>query len=196
MAVGIFGKLPAKRDYVMNGMPQQLMEVLDPWLQAAVAQSRNDLGQGWLDTYLASPIWRFWLGSRIAGSTVIGALMPSVDGVGRYFPLCCVGYFDQPIAPPDLDPHDDWFERLEEHMLQTLTDEGTYEALVQGVLAMEPPEPPLTLVPGEQPESAVHPVALPECRPVLRRPDLLVDPAGAGGAEAARADAARISVAR
>ena len=54
MAVGIFGKLPAKRDYVQNGMPPDLMEVLDPWLQAAVAQSRNDLGRDWLEAYLAS----------------------------------------------------------------------------------------------------------------------------------------------
>ena len=100
MAVGIFGKLPAKRDYVMHGMPPELMDVLDPWLQSAVAQSRNDMGNNWLSTYLASPIWRFWLGSRISGQTVIGALMPSVDGVGRYFPLCCAGFFDKPPAPP------------------------------------------------------------------------------------------------
>ena len=125
MAVGIFGKLPAKRDYVMNGMPTEFMQVLDPWLQSAVAQSRNDMGEGWLQTYLASPIWRFWLGSRVAGRTVIGALMPSVDGVGRYFPLCCAGIYDDPIAPPDVDPHDDWFSVLEENMLATLSDKPT-----------------------------------------------------------------------
>lgn len=147
MPVGIFGKLPAKRDYVMNGMSPELMEVLDPWLQSAVAQSRNDMGDAWLETYLASPIWRFWLGKRVAGQAVVGALMPSVDGVGRYFPLCCAGFFDEPVAPPDLDPHDDWFETLEEHMLATLSEEGSYDALVAGVSAMEAPENPLRLVP-------------------------------------------------
>ena len=147
MAVGIFGKLPAKRDFVQNGMPPELMEVLDPWLQAAVAQSRNDMGKEWLEAYLAAPIWRFWLGRRIAGRTVRGALMPSVDGVGRYFPLCLAGAFDDPVAPPDLDPHDEWFEELEGHMLETLTDEGNYEALVAGAASVNPPEAPLALVP-------------------------------------------------
>ena len=149
MTVGIFGKLPAKRDYVMNGMPPELMEVLDPWLQSAVAQSRNDMGQGWLQTYLASPIWRFWLGSRIAGRTIVGALMPSVDGVGRYFPLCCAGIYDHPIAPPDLDPHDEWFEKLEENMLATLSEDttATYDTLIKSLSFMDPPENPLALVP-------------------------------------------------
>ena len=85
MGVGIFGKLPAKRDYVMNGMPSQLMDVLDPWLQSAVAQSRNDMGNDWLQIYLASPIWRFWLGSRVAGQAVVGALMPATAALLRGF---------------------------------------------------------------------------------------------------------------
>lgn len=147
MGVGVFGKLPAKRDYVQSGMPPGLMEVLDPWLQAAIAQSRNDMGQGWLQSYLASPIWRFWLGSRVAGQPVLGALMPSVDGVGRYFPLLCAATFDYPVAPPDIDPQDEWFEALEGHMLAALSDDATFEGLQGGLGAMDPPETPLALLP-------------------------------------------------
>ena len=147
MGIGIFGKLPAKRDYVQSAMPQPLMELLDPWLQAAVAQSRNDMGQAWLQTYLASPIWRFWLGDRVAGRSILGALMPSVDGVGRYFPLLCAGVYNAPIAPPDIDPQNDWFDRLESHMLASLSDDATFENLMAGVGGMDPPEAPLALLP-------------------------------------------------
>ena len=37
--------------------------------------------------YLVSPIWRFWIGSDIFGVSCAGALIPSVDKVGRFFPL-------------------------------------------------------------------------------------------------------------
>lgn len=147
MGIGIFGKIPAKRDYVQSGVPPGLMELIDPWLQAAVAQSRDDIGQAWLETYLASPIWRFWLGSRVAGQTVLGALMPSVDGVGRYFPLLCAAAYDDPIAPPDIDPQDEWFELLEGHMLAALADDATFEGLIAGVGGMDPPEAPMALMP-------------------------------------------------
>lgn len=147
MGIGIFGKVPAKRDYIQSGMPPGLMELIDPWLQAAVAQSRNDMGGEWLQTYLASPIWRFWLGNRVAGRTVMGALMPSVDGVGRYFPLLCAGIYDEPVAPPDIDPQDEWFEVLEGHMLAALSDDATFEGLVAGVGGMDPPEAPMALLP-------------------------------------------------
>ncbi|WP_164076542.1 type VI secretion system-associated protein TagF, partial [Stenotrophomonas maltophilia] len=41
----------------------------------------------WTAVFLKAPIWRFWCGSSVLGTSLIGALMPSVDGVGRYFPL-------------------------------------------------------------------------------------------------------------
>ncbi len=139
MGVGVFGKLPARRDYVQHQVERQLMAVLDPWLQKAVASSRKSLGEAWLDHYLQAPIWHFWLGPRIAGATVLGALMPSVDGVGRYFPLCALGRFPDAPPPPEADLHEDWFARLETLMLATLSDEGTYEALVEGLDGMPPP---------------------------------------------------------
>ena len=76
MTVGVFGKLPAKRDFVQNGLSTGLMNILDPWLQAAVAQSRQQLGEGWLQQYLYAPIWRFWMGNRVAGNSVMGATRP------------------------------------------------------------------------------------------------------------------------
>jgi len=144
MAVGVFGKLPARRDFVQNGLPNGLMALIDPWLQKAVAESRRALGEGWLDAYLAAPIWRFWLGAGVAGQTVLGALMPSVDGVGRYFPLCLVGVWDRPVSPPELNEQTAWFEAAEALMLDQLADGGTYEGLLDGVGALPEPSGDIT----------------------------------------------------
>lgn len=132
MEVGVFGKLPARRDYVQQGLDRRLMEVLDPWLQNGIAASRERLGAGWLDAWLCAPIWRFWLGRRIAGRTVLGAMMPSVDGVGRYFPLCVIGSAER-LAPPELDDHAGWFASVESLMLAALAEDGSYEALLVGL---------------------------------------------------------------
>lgn len=133
MTVGVFGKLPARRDYVQHGVEPRLMNLFDPWLQGAVAQSRKEIGDGWLETYLQAPIWRFWLGPKIAGKTAMGALMPSVDGVGRYFPLCILGAYDAMLAPPEIDEHEPWFRAVEGIMLGALADGGTYEAVLSGL---------------------------------------------------------------
>src|SRR5690606_21837893 len=140
MAVGVFGKLPARRDYVQHGVDPRLMRVLDPWLQGSLAESRRALGQGWLDAWLTAPIWRIWLGRRVAGVPALGAMMPSVDGVGRYFPLCVIGAFDD-VPPPEEDGQDDWFNAVEGLMLAALAEGGTYEALLAGLDALPPPAP-------------------------------------------------------
>jgi type VI secretion system protein ImpM len=138
MAAGLFGKLPAKRDFIEYSVDRALMEKWDPWLQQAVATSRELLGQDWLDIYLRAPIWRFWLGSGICGKPVLGVLMPSVDGVGRYFPLSLVWCGEGEIPPPELDEQADWFAAAEEVLLGALGDGVRYEG-VQAALALLPP---------------------------------------------------------
>lgn len=147
MGVGVFGKLPARRDYVQHGAEPRLMQQIDPWLQQAVAESRDALGRDWLDIYLRAPIWRFWLGAGIAGRTVLGALMPSVDGVGRYFPLCVLGSYDA-VPPPEFDEQEAWFGEVETLMLAALSEGGTYEALLAGVAELPPPRPAQVLPDG------------------------------------------------
>jgi len=45
----------------------------------------------WLEAYLTSPVWRFVLSPGICGDGAYGGVMvPSVDRVGRYFPLTIV----------------------------------------------------------------------------------------------------------
>src|SRR5262249_46631544 len=57
-------------------------------LQDVVPAARAALGDGWLDTYLTMPIWRFtFLPGLVGSSGWAGVLMPSVDRGGRHFPL-------------------------------------------------------------------------------------------------------------
>lgn len=85
---GLYGKVPSVGDFVRRRLPAAFVDPWDDWLQAGVASSRKDLGDGWLATYLTSPIWRFALAARLCGPTpVLGVILPSVDAVNRPFPL-------------------------------------------------------------------------------------------------------------
>lgn len=141
MATGVFGKLPDQRDYVQHGMDAALMSLVDPWIQGCLQRSREDLQDAWLGAYLNAPIWRFWLGPSIIGQTVLGALMPSVDGVGRYFPLMLASVSDRPFDAPEIEPQDAWFAQAEELLLAALAEDGTYSGLLDGAANLPDPVP-------------------------------------------------------
>lgn len=91
MSVGFYGKLPSHGDFVCRSVGSAFIDRWDAWLQASVAQSHTDLGGSWLDLFLTSPVWRFALEGGVVGANAFaGILMPSVDRVGRYFPLTIV----------------------------------------------------------------------------------------------------------
>ena len=113
MPAGFFGKLPAKRDFVASGASRAFLEMWEPWLQASLATSRQMLGDDWSAAYNRAPIWRFWLGAHFAGEAIIGALMASVDGVGRPFPMgVFCGEGDGLLPPPEIEANDAWCEGL------------------------------------------------------------------------------------
>lgn len=122
MPCSLYGKLLAKRDFIAENLSRGFLDVFEPWLHGALAASRLELGARWQETYFAAPIWRFWLGEGYCGRAILGAFMPSVDGVGRSFPL--VAFASAPaghmFARPDVDPQDAWFDALEAFLLATL----------------------------------------------------------------------------
>jgi len=129
MRCGLFGKLSAKRDFIALATPRNFLEVWEPWVQASLSASRHQLGDRWQQVFLTTPVWRFWLGAAICGSTVAGAIMPSLDGVGRYYPLTlhAVGDTGAPIVPPDIDAQDEWFNVGENFLLSTLDRDTAFE---------------------------------------------------------------------
>lgn len=88
---GWYGKLPTLGDFASRRLPATFVTAWDDWLRRALAQSRGALGEEWLAVYLTSPAWCFVLtpgALPVAGPGAwAGVLMPSVDRVGRYFPL-------------------------------------------------------------------------------------------------------------
>ena len=120
--VGFYGKLPAAGDFISRNLPQEFINPWDNWLQDCLVESREHLGKNWLNTYLSSPIWRFLLGSGLCGSkSVVGIIMPSVDKVGRYYPLTIAAIIEHsPQVPFLFSSRNDWFEQLEDVALMGL----------------------------------------------------------------------------
>ncbi|MDQ0022750.1 type VI secretion system protein ImpM [Variovorax paradoxus] len=84
---GWFGKLPGMGDFAHRRLPESFRSVWDQWLQRGLARLK-DRHDDWTSHYLEAPIWCFALGPNVVGEGAwIGVLMPSVDGVGRYFPF-------------------------------------------------------------------------------------------------------------
>lgn len=143
MRCGLFGKLPAKRDFIAQHAPRRFLETWEPWMQTGISASRQQLGPAWQQAYLHAPIWRFWLGGDLCGVNIIGAFMPSLDGVGRYYPLTVFACSDADaiLPPPEFDAQDAWFDAAEEFLLSTLTPDVPYEAITAALDALQPPSP-------------------------------------------------------
>lgn len=87
-AFGVFGKIPCIADFIQFGLPVDFIQAWDGWLQAGIVATQTRLGETWADCYNSAPIWRFSLPPGMAGAAaILGVLMPSVDRVGRRFPL-------------------------------------------------------------------------------------------------------------
>ena len=92
---GWFGKIPNLGDFASRRLPDAFMRPWDRWLQESLARTRTDLGEAWREAYLVAPIQRFWVARGALGRLAWGGLlMPSVDRVGRYFPLTIAQPFD------------------------------------------------------------------------------------------------------
>lgn len=123
--VGAYGKMPSMGDFLRLNTPPGFVSVWDTWLQQGLKAARATLGEGWQASYMSAPIWRFWLGAGLAGpAPVVGVIMPSVDRVGRQFPLTLMA-----IATPEDRGDERLLESLEEVALSALDDAMTRDAL-------------------------------------------------------------------
>lgn len=147
--MGFFGKVPTRGDFVSRSLPASFVTPWDNWLQAGIAGSREILGETWLDIYLTSPAWRFALSAQVAGDlAAVGVLIPSVDGVGRYFPFTLACVLDGQPAPIDLRAQSAWFERAEALALGVLAD-ISLDDLIEGLEELGRPAPPAVAPDGE-----------------------------------------------
>ena len=138
---GFFGKVTSHGDFVTRRLPPGFQQPWDAWLQDGLQHSKAALGAGWLATYLSSPIWRFALAPGVCGPRGrAGLLMPSVDRVGRHFPLTLARALDG--AAPLLDcvtAHHYWYAQLELLALSSLEEHFSLDAFDVAVEALAPP---------------------------------------------------------
>ncbi|WP_096086449.1 type VI secretion system-associated protein TagF [Agaribacterium haliotis] len=130
---GIYGKLPSYGDFIARNLPTTALETWDGWLQNFISSGQQQLGEQWLDIYLTSPIWRFALSAGVLDEqSWFGFMMPSVDKVGRYFPVsvmqalpanACVSSLLQSSAL--------WFDAAEQLLLNALQQGCELDQLLQ-----------------------------------------------------------------
>lgn len=138
---GFYGKLACRGDFVSRGLPQSFIGPWDSWLAAGLLASQTSLGAQWLNVYLVSPLWRFVLGPGVCGpDAVTGVVMPSIDRVGRYFPLTVATLLDHASDPASvITGPDAWFEEVEHLLLSTLDDGASFEHFEARIQAMGAP---------------------------------------------------------
>jgi type VI secretion system protein ImpM len=119
--VGFYGKLPSHGDFLRRRVSEGFVAGWDRWLQGGMAATRAALGDRWLEVYLTSPVWRFACAAEACGpQPVLGVMAPSVDRVGRYFPMTIVA--ERPQATSVFDAFDAglFFEGAERLIIRTL----------------------------------------------------------------------------
>ncbi|MGM5058674.1 type VI secretion system-associated protein TagF (plasmid) [Rhizobium leguminosarum] len=113
--IGFFGKLPSHGDFVSMGLSRNLQAALDAWLQSGLQAAQRELGEDWERRFRMMPTWRFIVERGLWGSaTIAGVLLPSLDRVGRSFPLVIAtqlhGFAEH---PRQLYLDDTWFTAAE-----------------------------------------------------------------------------------
>lgn len=145
---GWYGKLACLGDFASRRLSRAFVERWDGWLQQVLTASRAQLGDGWLQAYLTSPVWRFveWAEpgalADAAAAVNVGVLMPSVDKVGRYFPLCIAAALPGLVAgAAELRALLHWLDRIEALALATLDTRCPVQQFDDALIAEPPPVP-------------------------------------------------------
>ena len=85
--VGWFGKIPTRGDFIST-LPRIPGQVWDEAISKCLSAAKATLTVNWPDIWLEAPVWRFALPATMCGpAPLLGLWMPSVDKVGRHFPL-------------------------------------------------------------------------------------------------------------
>jgi type VI secretion system protein ImpM len=132
MTPGWYGKIPATGDFLARRLPAAFSEAWDRWLQQAMGGSRERLGARWHDSYLSMPVWRFLLSpGMVTPNAWAGLMLPSVDAVGRQFPLTVAAALPPASLnlPATLLAAASWYDGLEEIALSAIAPRADIAAI-------------------------------------------------------------------
>lgn len=136
---GAFGKMPSLGDFFRLDLASEVVTPWDAWVQSTLLAARSTLGARFEGCYMSAPVWRFALAPGVAGGQgVLGVLMPSVDRVGRQFPLTLMAQTGVEVQAPlrNLIWQTPVLEALEALALDCLDDAMTREALQARLAAL------------------------------------------------------------
>ncbi|HNA05068.1 MAG TPA: type VI secretion system-associated protein TagF, partial [Rhodocyclaceae bacterium] len=138
---GWYGKIASLGDFASRRLSPDFISRWDGWLQQVMSASRGHLGEAWLNAYLTSPVWRFILFPGVCGeSSWVGVFMPSVDKVGRYFPItvaCETPAFA--TTEREFNALADWLDRIESLALSTLDRTRSAQQFDDALLGLRMP---------------------------------------------------------
>lgn len=167
--LGWYGKLPSLGDFASRRLDPDFIDAWDAWLAQGLVDWQTRAPNSWLELYLAGPSWRFVLMPGVLPSPCrdnawTGVLMPSVDRVGRYFPLTLV----QPLAQLPVDGAQTasllaWLQQLDDLAVDALHDDWSIDQLENELQRLGPWSP-------ESPKQDLTPAA-------LNSPMLVLNPA-------------------
>lgn len=137
---GYYGKVSTHGDFVNRSLPASFIDPWDAWLQEAIITSHQQLGEDWLNCYLTGPIYRFVLAPGICGeNSWMGIMMPSVDRVGRYYPMTIAAMNRSNINPfVLLQQEESWFTNVEILALSSLADNFSLEQFNHDLNVLKP----------------------------------------------------------
>jgi len=139
LQMGLYGKLPAYGDFISRNLSSSFITPWDEWLQHFISGSQEQIGEDWLNIYLTSPIWRFTLSPGVIDNNMwAGLMMPSVDRVGRYFPITIVKPFHSNVTPVSfMLQQTQWFDAVEALCLTALDESIDADELVAAIDEVE-----------------------------------------------------------
>ena len=147
---GFYGKLPARGDFLSRRLDAQFIAAWDEWLQRVMRESRERLGERWLECFLSMPVWRFALPAGMySAAGWVGLMVPSVDRVGRYFPLTIAAAISQDgiDVPATLARALPWLDSIEALALGALRPELDLDLFDQQLAGLQLPAGVASLAP-------------------------------------------------
>lgn len=131
---GWFGKMPALGDFATRRIDEAFTTRWDAWLQQCMATTRNLLGDAeWAQAYVHAPPWHFVLMPGVVGEQAwAGAWVPSMDRVGRYFPLtACIQTRDARAVVGSIVDGESWHAQVAQVLQAAVGGETEIELFEQ-----------------------------------------------------------------
>lgn len=142
-AVGYYGKIPSRGDFVGHGLDAATRGAMDAWCQDVLPASQERLGAAWRPAWMEAPIWRFRVRAGLFGrDAAAGVWLPSMDRAGRLFPLILA------VVGVHVDRCGALLDRLEEIGLEAIEHDLAPERLAAALAVAAPPAAPLPVTEG------------------------------------------------